>query len=194
MKQILLATNNAHKAKEFREILNPLGIDVVTPREMNLDIDPEENGTTFRDNSLIKAKAFFEATGLVSIADDSGLCVDALGGRPGIYSARYATENGGYPSVFNKLNEELGNRDRSAKFHCCICMYDGKDALYFEGDCPGYLLKEPVGENGFGYDPLFHSLEADRDFGTTPEEIKNKYSHRGKALAKFVEYLENSKR
>ena len=191
MLKFLLATNNVHKAQEFREILNPLGIEIVTPKDLGLNIDPEENGKTFRENSLIKAKAFFEASGLTTIADDSGLCIEALDGKPGIYSARFATENGGYPAVFEVLNKELEGKKRDAKFHCCICLYDGLKPLYFEGDCPGYLLDKPVGQCGFGYDPIFHCNEDNVDFGTAPEDVKNKYSHRSKALKQFVSYLNN---
>lgn len=191
MLKFLLATNNVHKAQEFRKILNPLGIEIVTPKDLGLSIDPEENGKTFRQNSLIKAKAFFEASGLTTIADDSGLCIEALNGKPGIYSARFATESGGYPAVFDVLNKELEGKKRDAKFHCCICLYDGSKPLYFEGDCPGYLLDKPVGQCGFGYDPIFHCNEGNVDFGTAPEDVKNKYSHRSKALKQFVSYLNN---
>ncbi len=193
MNKFLLATNNGHKVQEFQEILNPMGIEIVTPKDLNLSIDPDETGKTFRANSLIKAKTFFEASGLPTIADDSGLCIEALNGRPGIYSARYATENGGYPAVYDVLNKELENKKRDAKFHCCICLYNGSEPLYFEGDCPGYLLDKPVGANGFGYDPIFHCNEGNIDFGTASEEMKNKYSHRSKALKSFVSYLNSHK-
>ncbi len=194
MNKFLLASNNPHKVMEFKEILAPLGIEIVSPRDLNLNIEPEENGKTFRENSFIKAKAFHKASKLPTIADDSGLCIKALDGKPGIYSARFAEENGGYPNVFEVLNKALKDKSRAAKFHCCICFYNGNDPLYFEGDCFGYLLEKPVGAAGFGYDPIFHCLEGDIDFGTASEEAKNKYSHRGKAIEKFCSYLANDKR
>ncbi len=189
MKKFLLASNNEHKVKEFKEMLIPFNIEVITPKDLGIDLEPEENGKTFRENALIKAKAFYEICQIPTIADDSGLCIKALNGKPGIYSARFAKEKGGYESTFSYLSKELKNKSKEAKFHCCICLYDGKSPLYFEGDCPGYLLDKPVGDKGFGYDPIFHSLEGDIDFGTAKEEEKNEYSHRSKALKKFRDYL-----
>lgn len=192
MKKILLATNNEHKAREYEEMLAPLGYMVVIPKELKLDFDPEETGATFRENAYLKAKAFYDFMDIPCIADDSGLVIPSLGGMPGIHTARYAKEHGGYPAVFSYLNKELEGKDRRANFHCCICYYSGGEPLYFEGDCPGYLLEHPVGENGFGYDPIFHSIEADIDFGIAPEEIKNRFSHRGKALAALLAYFKKS--
>lgn len=191
MKKFLLASNNEHKAKEFKEMLIPFDIEVITPKNLGIDLEPEENGKTFRENALIKAKAFYEICHIPTIADDSGLCIKALDEKPGIYSARFAKENGGYESTFAYLSKALENKIKEAKFHCCICLYDGESIHYFEGDCLGYLLDKPVGEEGFGYDPIFHSLEGDLDFGTAKEEEKNKYSHRSKALKKFRDYLNN---
>ncbi len=191
MKKFLLASNNEHKIKEFKNILSPYGIEVITPKDLSIDLEPEENGKTFRENSLIKAKAFFELCHIPSIADDSGLCIKALNGEPGIYSARFAKEKGGYEATFAYLEKALENKSKEAKFHCCICLYDGNEPKYFEGDCLGYLLSKPVGKEGFGYDPIFHCLEGDLDFGTASEEEKNEYSHRSKALKKFREYLDN---
>ena len=190
-KQICLATNNKHKLKEYREILAPMGYVIYSPADLNIDLDVEENGTTYRENSFLKAEAFRKVVPFPVIADDSGLEVEALDGFPGLHSARYASSCGGYPNAYADLNSKLEGKPRNAHFHCCICYLDhiGAKPLYFEGDCPGYILEKPHGENGFGYDPLFHSVEADMDLGIASEEIKNAVSHRAKAIAKLKIYL-----
>lgn len=190
-KQICLATNNKGKLGEYRKILAPMGFVIYSPADLNLDLDVEENGATYRENSYLKAKAFAEVVPFPVIADDSGLEVEALNGFPGLFSARFAKECGGYPGAYKELSRRLGEQSRDAHFHCCICYLENIAAkpLYFEGDCPGYLRKEPHGDHGFGYDPLFHCNEADIDFGIADEQTKNAYSHRAKAIQKLKVYL-----
>ncbi len=195
MKLILIATNNNHKLKEYSEILSPLGYEVVSPRQLGISSDPEENGQTYRENSYIKAKALAELVDCPVISDDSGLEVEGLNFEPGIHSSRYAESFGGdYVKAGNTIIERLkDNPNKNAAFHCCICYLSSKDAapLYFEGCCPGWILPEYRGNGGFGYDPIFHSEEADADFGLVEEDVKNKYSHRAKASAFLMEYLSN---
>jgi XTP/dITP diphosphohydrolase len=188
---LILATNNKGKLREYREILAPMGYVIYCPADLGIECDPEEEGTTYRENAYIKAKAMRELVPYPVLADDSGLEITALGG-PGIHTARFAKENGGFPKVFDRVLEDLkGKEDRSARLVCCICLLEKKDSkpLYFEGICPGRILEKPVGENGFGYDPIFHADEPDMDFGTAPEEIKNRFSHRGKAIKRLRIYL-----
>lgn len=192
-KQLLLATNNKGKLREYRAILAPLGITVVGLTDLNLDLDPEETGNDYQENALIKAKALSRLTNYPVIADDSGLEISALNGFPGLHSARFAKEEHGndYLKAGTDLISRLdGQDDRSARFVCVICLLEpGKKPLFFEGECPGYILTAPIGTNGFGYDPIFHSIEGDVDFGTADDETKNLYSHRAKALLKLATYL-----
>lgn len=190
-KQICLATNNKGKLREYREILAPMGFTIYCPADLNVSFDVEETGKDYRENSLLKAKALREIVLFPVIADDSGLEVLALGAFPGLHSSRFAEECGGYPEAYQELFRRLEGKDRAARFHCCICLLENPDSkpLYFEGDCPGYILDTPNGHNGFGYDPIFHSDEADIDFGIAPEETKNAVSHRAKALQKLKIYF-----
>ncbi len=191
-KTIILATSNQGKVKEFQELLSPLGYQVISLKEAGIVSNPIEDGTTYRENSFIKARDASLKTSLPVLADDSGIEIEAMDNKPGIHTARYAKENGGFPAVFEKVFANLkGQSNRKAAFHCCLCLIPGKeeDPLYFEGVCPGEILYEAKGNQGFGYDPIFHSYEADEDFGTASEETKNRYSHRGKAAQKLKEYL-----
>lgn len=186
MTEFLIATNNAGKVKEFERILTPLGISAATAKSKGADLgDVEETGTTFAENARIKAQAAFEKTGLPSIADDSGLSVDALGGEPGVYSARYAGENATDAQRIAKLLKNMENvpeRDRTAHFHCAICcIIDEKTIIEVEGTCSGVIANEPKGNAGFGYDPVFLT-EDGRSFGELSAEEKDAVSHRGKAL------------
>lgn len=191
-KEICLATSNPGKLQEYREILAPMGYVIYSPKDLGIESDPVENGSTYRENALIKAKDLAEKVPFPVLSDDSGLEIAALGDAPGIHTARYAKENGGFPAVFDvvlRRLEKASNRD--ARFVCCLCYLSSPEAkpLYFEGVCPGRILEAPVGENGFGYDPIFHSAEAGADFGTASEEIKNRFSHRGKAIAALKVFL-----
>ena len=191
-KPIALATNNKGKLAEYRAILAPMGFVIYCPSDLNIESDPEESGTSYRENSYIKAKALAEKVNMPVIADDSGLEVMGLDGFPGLHSSRFANECGTYGNAFEELNRRLGdNPNRDARFVCCICYLETPSSrpLYFEGICPGTLLKQAHGVNGFGFDPLFHSSEIDMDLGIVEEEVKNKISHRGKAIKKLEIYL-----
>jgi XTP/dITP diphosphohydrolase len=185
-KKLVMATNNANKLREVREILAPLGIDVISQREAGADTQPEENGNSFEENAFIKAKAVYDETGLPVIADDSGICVDALDGRPGIYSARYAPKG----EECRKLTDELENvpdSERTAHFECVIVFMDGDCTKAFSGKCEGKIGYEERGTNGFGYDPVF--MYGDKSFAEISSEEKNKISHRAKAIDKLYEFL-----
>ena len=163
---------------------------------MNNLSDVEETGQTFHENSYQKALQAVKETGLMALADDSGLCVHALKNEPGLFSARYAKENGGYPAVFNVLFERLKNQsDWSAHFNCCLCLLKPEDLnhpLYFEGQVHGHLTDHPDDSlEKFGYDPIFVPDGYDKPFGALPAEIKNGLSHRGRALEKLISYLKS---
>ena len=186
-KQIFLATNNKGKLAEYREILAPMGFVIYSPKDLNIDLDVEETGTTYRENSFLKANAFRKIVPFPVLSDDSGLEINALNNFPGLFSSRFAESCGGYPQAYEELFRRLQGKDRSAHFRCCICYVESPDAkpLYFEGICPGRILNAPSGDHGFGYDPIFHCDEIDQDFGLVDEATKNKYSHRAKALQKL---------
>jgi XTP/dITP diphosphohydrolase len=155
------------------------------------DIDVEETGTTFEENSRLKAQAVMEATGLPAVADDSGLCVDALGGAPGVYSARYGGPELDDEGRYRLLLENLRGQPRGAKFVSVItCCFPNGDVLTARGECPGTIAFAPMGEGGFGYDPVFFVPELKKTFAQLTGEEKNAISHRGKALTAFQEKLE----
>lgn len=191
--KFIIATNNKKKLLELERILKPLGIDAITAREAGVELDDvEETGTTFAENVLIKSDAAFKKTGLPSVADDSGLCVDALDGRPGIYSARYAGDNATDEEKISKLLTELeGVEDekRTAHFACAICciLPDGSK-IEVEGRCQGKIAFEPCGDGGFGYDPVF--MYGDKSYAQLSAEEKDAVSHRGQALRKLKAELE----
>lgn len=191
--RIIAATNNANKVREICEIFTPLGFDVVPQANAGIEIEVEETGDTFKKNALIKARAVAMLSDDYVIADDSGLCVEALGGRPGVMSARYAGPGATDKEKINKLLDELdGEENRRAKFCCCIAMIfpDGRE-LTTHGEVHGRILREPRGENGFGYDPVFFSDELSKTFAEATNEEKNSVSHRGRALAAMYEKIKN---
>ena len=184
--KIVFATSNPHKLHELNEICADSGIEFVLPSE---GFAPIENGSTFEENSLIKAKEAFRVSKTYSLADDSGLCVDALDGAPGLYSARYA---GTQDEKIEKLLGELkGFENRRAKFVCCVTLLDDKGEMIFQtvGECHGSIVKERKGINGFGYDPIFKADNYDCTIAELSEKEKNKISHRGKALKNFLEFM-----
>ncbi|MBE6797575.1 MAG: XTP/dITP diphosphatase [Ruminococcaceae bacterium] len=186
--KFFIATKNQHKMQEFKKILEKSNIELICETDLSAPIeDVEENGTTFEQNALIKAKSGLAATGLPSIADDSGLCVDFLGGEPGIYSARYAGEHGDDGANNEKLLKKLDGvpkSERTARFVCAIaCVFPDGREFTVTGSCEGYIADEPSGNGGFGYDPLFVSEVG--CFGEISPEQKNKVSHRAKAIEKF---------
>lgn len=192
MKRIVIATHNDHKRQEFEELLKPLGYEVVSAKDLNVELVKEENGNTYRENAYIKAEELSEHTDEMVIGDDSGIEINALGEHfPGIHSARYASSIGEYPKVHQEVLRKLKDAsDRGAAYHCVICLIEkGKEPRYFEGICEGYILDEPKGDGGFGFDPIFHSNEGNYDFGLCTSDEKNSVSHRGKALRHLVDYL-----
>ncbi len=182
----ILASNNKGKLKEMKAILDGLGAEVISQSEAGLSLDAEETGTTFEENALIKARAACEAISEPSIADDSGLAVEALDGAPGVYSARY----GGCATDEERVNLLLKNLDseknRRAKFVSCIaCMFPNGDVITARGECEGTITFEPRGDGGFGYDPIFEFPETGRTMAELSNEEKNAVSHRGRALKIF---------
>lgn len=192
MSDILIATHNKNKLKEFRALLEPLGFHVLGADDVGLP-DIEETGTTFRENSALKAIAAAKFAKMMALADDSGLCVHALNNEPGLYSARYAAENGGYPKVFDVLLSRLTN-DTSAHFECCLCLVKpGESPVFFEGQVFGHLVpKADTSCSSFGYDPIFMPDGYDKTFGGLPAEVKNKISHRANALSKLLDYFKHN--
>ncbi|MCI8910169.1 MAG: XTP/dITP diphosphatase [Oscillibacter sp.] len=189
--KFVLATRNAGKLREMAHILEALGIEVVSPQDLGLDLEVEETGETFAENAMLKARAVCAAARLPAIADDSGLCVDALNGGPGVYSARYGGEGlddtGRYRLLLNSMK---GQTTRAARFDCAIaCVFPNGDELTAEGTCPGTIAFAPMGEGGFGYDPIFFVPEKAKTFSQLTEEEKAEISHRGKALEAFAEKL-----
>ena len=192
--KILFASNNAGKIREVREIFGD-EFEIVTLREANIVSDPEETGATFAENAYIKAKSGMDLSGLPCMADDSGLCVDALHGAPGVYSARFAGEPCDNDKNNALLLEKLkGHTDRSARYVCHICLIfpDGK-TVKAEGECEGRILEEYRGTNGFGYDPLFYVPELQKTFAEATPDEKNRCSHRARALKKLRGMLSNDK-
>lgn len=178
--KIAVASGNAHKLEEISKILTDF--ELVSMRELGFEGNIEENGFTFKENAYIKAKFIAEKFNMPALADDSGLCVDALGGAPGVYSARYS--GGGDKQNRKLLLKNLENSaSRTARFKSAICLYfpDGK-TVYGEGTCEGRILLEEVGENGFGYDSIFFSEDLKKSFGQATAEEKNRVSHRFRAL------------
>lgn len=189
--KIILATKNDGKVREMAEILSPYGIDVISQRDADIDVDVEETGTSFEENAEIKARAVAMLCDSPVLADDSGLCIDALDGRPGIYSARYGGENTTYAEKIQGILKEMeGIEDRSAAFECAmvLIMADGTK-ISATGRVSGDILFEPKGTGGFGYDSIFHSYELQKSFGEATEEEKNRISHRGRALMALCEEL-----
>lgn len=193
--ELLIASNNAHKTGEIEKILAGVSRDckVYTLKDKNIDIEVEEDADTLEGNALKKAKEIFKVAQMPVIADDTGLFVEALDGKPGVYSARYAGEDASYSDNCSKLISELkslGLDESPAYFKTIICLYvlDNKHH-FFEGVCKGMIITEVRGENGFGYDPLFVPEEYDLTFAELPPDKKNNVSHRGRALEKFNNFL-----
>ena len=190
--RFLLATHNMKKQAEMQRILSPLGIEVLTADTAGVELtDVDETGETFRENSCLKAHAGCKESGLPCIADDSGLCVDALGGAPGVYSARYSGVHGNDDANIAKLLDALKDvpeDDRTAHFACavCVCFPDGR-RLELEGRCNGKIGYKKLGNDGFGYDPVF--MVGDRSFAQFTADEKDAVSHRGNALRKLCAAL-----
>ena len=189
--KLVLASRNEKKLTEMRDILSHMGVEVCLQADVGVDVDVEETGTTFEENSPLKARAVMEASGLPAIADDSGLCVDALNGAPGVYSARYGGEGLDDEGRYRLLLDNMRGQPRSAKFVSVItCCFPGGEVLTARGECPGTIAFAPQGEGGFGYDPVFFLPQLKKTFAQLTPEEKNAISHRGKALEVFRGVLE----
>ncbi len=194
MKKILIATSNAHKVKEVKDIFDSLNFEVelITPKDLdpiNLN-EPVEDGNSFKENSYIKAKYYYDLYHMPTIADDSGICIDFYDGKPGIYSARWLKELS-YKEKNIKITEELKNStNRGAQFVCGITYIDDSQSLYFEGVLKGSIADTPCGTEGFGYDPIFIIDGQSKTTAELGEEFKKYNSHRALALRKLVEYFE----
>lgn len=192
--KIAIATNNPNKLREIRAILGGFFDEALSLSDLGIDIDIEETGTTLTENALIKARTIRDLTGLPALADDSGLMVDALGGAPGVYSARYAGEEHDDKKNNALLLKNLEGKPRDAKFCSVIalCYPDGRE-LTAEGSVRGVILEEERGTGGFGYDPLFFSPELGKTFAEATPEQKNSVSHRSRALRAMLELLSSGR-
>lgn len=192
--KVVLASKNKHKLVEISQITEKFGMELVLQSELGVDIDVEETGTTFEENSFLKAEAVMKATGLPALADDSGIAVDALNGEPGVYSARYgfdeSLDDWGRMMLLLRNTEHVPDGQRQAKFVCVISFItpEGK-IIQARGEIHGELTRQPRGENGFGYDPIFYYPPFGQTTAEIPTEQKNQVSHRGNALRIFYEKL-----
>ncbi len=193
----VLATHNKNKVIEFSRILEPMGIEIISQSDAGITATAIEDGNTFSENAFKKAKTVTDAAGCIAIADDSGICIDAFDGGPGIYSARFLGENTPYTEknaiILDKL-KNVPDSERGARYVCSICAtFPNGDTITTEGICDGKIGREPCGGNGFGYDPIFY--RGDKSLAQISDEEKDEISHRGIALKKFAEelkkYIEN---
>lgn len=190
---IVIATNNINKVKEYNEILSPLGFNCLSLKDLNIICDPEETGSTFKENALIKANEIAKYTNKVILADDSGIEIDAYPNLLGIYSHRFL-ENEPYSIKNATLIEMLKDKIKTARYVCAIALVNFNDQeLFFEGICEGHISDIPKGNNGFGYDPIFIPIGLDKTMAELESEEKHKISHRGIASNKLVEYLKGIK-
>ena len=192
--KVVLASKNKHKLVEISKITRQFDMELVLQSELGVDIDVEETGTTFEENSFLKAEAVMKATGLPALADDSGIAVDALNGEPGIYSARYGfddtLDDWGRLLLLLKNTEHVPDGQRQAQFVCVITMVTPEgQTIQARGEIHGELLRAPVGENGFGYDPIFYYPPLQKTFGELTSVEKNEVSHRAEALKIFYQKL-----
>lgn len=190
MTHLVAATFNSHKVAELSEMFKVWGITILSLEDYTAHV-PEETGDTFEANALLKARYGFQFSGMPALADDSGLEVDALGGEPGIYSARYSGASAGDRANYLKLLDNLtGVKDRSARFRCVLALVGPGFELIAQGACEGEILTEPQGEGGFGYDPVFYLPEVGCSMAQLPAQEKNKISHRARALTNLMAILQ----
>ena len=195
--KVVLASKNKHKLEEISQITRKFGMELVLESDLGVDIDVEETGSTFEENSFLKADAVMKATGLSALADDSGIAVDALNGEPGIYSARYgfdeSLDDWGRLQLLLKNTEQVPDDRRQAKFVCVITMVtpDGQ-TIQARGEVHGMLLRAPAGQGGFGYDPIFYYPPLGKSLAEVTAEEKNQVSHRANALKVFYEKLKEA--
>lgn len=197
MMKVVLASKNAHKLKEISKITEKFDMELVLESQVGVDIDVEETGSTFEENSFIKAEAVMKATGLPALADDSGIAVDALNGEPGIYSARYgfdpSLDDWGRLELLLKNTEQVPDSSRQAQFVCVITLVTPEgQVIQARGEAHGELLRQPAGEGGFGYDPIFYYPSLGKSFAELSPEEKNQVSHRAQALKLFYEKLKEA--
>lgn len=195
MRKLIVASNNAHKISEIKEMLSKFDLQVLSLKEAGINVDVEENGTTFMENALIKARAIkVLCEDAMVLSDDSGLAVEALNGEPGIYSARYCGEHGNDVENNKKLIREMAGipfEDRKAKFVCAMALIvDNKNEVQVQGEVDGFILESYEPCEGFGYDPLFYVPELKATFNDVSSEVKNSMSHRGRALEKLTVEIE----
>ncbi|WP_124101212.1 RdgB/HAM1 family non-canonical purine NTP pyrophosphatase [Ruminococcus sp. Marseille-P6503] len=192
--KLIIASNNKGKIREYKELLEPLGYEAVSQSEAGINTEAEETGETFAENAAIKARAIYKLKKCAVLADDSGLSVDALGGEPGVYSARYGglSSDGERCGLILEKLKGVSEEKRGASFICAIHFIrpDGRE-ISVEGRCEGRIGYSPLGENGFGYDPIF--MYGEKSFAQADAEFKNSVSHRGKALAELLKALEAEK-
>lgn len=194
MKQIVIATKNKGKVKDFEAIFGPLGYEVVTMFDVAPDMEIEETGTTFEENAVLKAESLANALNTIVIADDSGLAVDALNGEPGVYSARYAGDHDDEANIVKVLEKLKGvaTPERTARFVCCIAVAGPNiETKTYVGTCEGVITEQKVGENGFGYDPIFYVPQLSRTMAQLTAEEKGKISHRGNAIRLMANNLKD---
>ena len=192
--KVILASQNQHKLVELSAILSQLGFEIALESEYGLHVDVDETGTTFEENSLLKAEAVMKASGMPVLADDSGLMVDALNGAPGVYSARYGHKSSDAERIAYLLEnlKDVPAERRTAKFVCVItCLWPDGRRIVARGECPGQILFAPKGTGGFGYDPVFYLPELEKTYAELAPEEKNAISHRGNALKILKEELRN---
>ncbi len=194
MKEILIATSNLHKVEEFKKMLEPLGYTIKSCLDLDEPIEIDETGTTFEENSLIKARTLHEMFHTAVMADDSGLAVDAMDGAPGVYSARFMGHDTSYTVKNNAIIEAVKGKPRGAQFVCAIAYVeeDGTEHV-FKGEVLGEIAETIIGEHGFGYDPIFYYPPYGTTLANVSDEMKNAVSHRGRALKQCVEYLEGGR-
>jgi XTP/dITP diphosphohydrolase len=195
MKKLLLATNNPGKAREYRSLLRGIPFQIVTPADLGINVEVKETGGSFEENARLKAAALAKASGLLSLADDSGLEVDALGGEPGSRSHRWAGDDASDTDRVDQLLSKLKDvpeKQRTARFRCVIAIAEPDGGVeFFYGECRGVIAAAPRGDNGFGYDPVFSVPELGKTFAELKPEEKNRFSHRARAAAKAREALMN---
>lgn len=194
--KIFIASNNRHKISEIQKILDskhPGKYQLLSPSDLNIELEVEENAPTLEGNAELKASAFFKAAGIPVIADDTGLEIDALEGKPGVFSARFAGEPSNDAKNRQKVLDSLKDipKDkRTARFRTVICYIDGNHKAFIEGECEGEIIDKELGNSGFGYDPIFMPKGYDITFAQMTAEQKNAISHRGKAILNFADWLE----
>jgi XTP/dITP diphosphohydrolase len=192
MTDLLFATGNVHKLREVQEIVGN-EFRILSLRDVNIDSDIPETSDTISGNAAQKARFVYEKTGMDCFADDTGLEVDALDGRPGVYSARYAGEGCNFDDNVTKILKELsGVENRNAHFRCVVCLILAGEEYFFEGRIEGAILKERKGQEGFGYDPVFVPIGYQQTFAEMPPYLKNGISHRGKAMFKMMKFLKKN--